>query len=260
MVWSPAGLLFTLGAIDFAGGTVVHVNSGVAGLVVAGMIGPRIGWPREPMPPHNLALVFVGTGLLWTGWIGFNAGSALEAGGLAALALMNTMIAPAAGALAWMGAEAVRSGKPSLLGGASGAVAGLVAITPAAGVAGPLGSIILAGVTASLCYLFIAKVKQRWQLDDSLDVFGIHGLGGILGSLGTAIVAAPAVGGFGAEDYSIFAQLGRQAAAVLVAISWSAAGSAIAMLLVRRVVRTRHDEEGEREGLDIVDHGERAYN
>jgi Amt family ammonium transporter len=260
MVWSPGGLLFTLGAIDFAGGTVVHVNAGVAGLVAAAMIGPRIGWPREPMPPHNLALVLVGTGLLWTGWVGFNAGSALEAGGLASLALMNTMVAPAAGAIAWMGMEAWRSGKPSLLGGASGAVPGLVAVTPAAGVAGPLGSMMLGAVTASLCYLFIARVKQRWGLDDSLDVFGIHGLGGIIGSLGTAIVAAPALGGFGAEGYAMLPQLWKQAAAVVIAMLWSAGGSAIAFLAVGRLVRVRHEEDSEREGLDIVDHGERAYN
>lgn len=260
MVWSPTGLLFTLGAIDFAGGTVIHVNSGIAGLVAAAMIGPRVGWPREPMPPHDLSLVLIGTGLLWTGWIGFNAGSALEAGGLAALALMNTMVAPAAGALSWMGMERLRSGKPSLLGGASGGVAGLVAVTPAAGVAGPLGTILLAAATAAVYYLFIAKAKQRWKIDDSLDVFGIHGLGGILGSLGTAIVASPAAGGFGAEGYAVLPQLGRQTAAVLVAMLWSAGGSALALMLIRRLVPCRHDEEGEREGLDIVDHGERAYN
>jgi Amt family ammonium transporter len=260
MVWSPGGLLFTLGAIDFAGGTVVHVNAGVAGLVAAAMVGPRIGWPREAMPPHNLALVLVGTGLLWAGWVGFNAGSALEAGGIAALALMNTFVAPAAGVIAWMGMEAWRSGKPSLLGGASGAVAGLVAVTPAAGVAGPLGSMMLGAVTASLCYLFIAKVKQRWGLDDSLDVFGIHGLGGIVGSLGTAIVASPALGGFGAEGYAMLPQLWKQSAAVVVAMLWSACGSAAALLIVGRLVRLRHGEDSEREGLDIVDHGERAYN
>lgn len=260
MVWAPQGLLFALGAIDFAGGTVVHVNAGIAGLVGAAMLGPRIGHGREAMPPHNLALVLVGTGLLWVGWIGFNAGSALEANGVAALALLNTMVAAAAGVLAWMGAERWRSGKASLLGGASGAIAGLVAITPAAGVSGPLGAILLGGAAAIACYLFIAKVKGRWGVDDSLDVFGIHGLGGIVGSLGTALVASPAVGGFGAEGLEVGVQLGRQAAAVGVAILWSGAGSALALLIVRALLPLRHEEEAEREGLDIADHGERAYN
>lgn len=259
MVWSPEGLLFGLGAIDFAGGTVVHINAGVAGLVGVAFAGPRLGHLREAMPPHSLALVMVGTGLLWVGWFGFNAGSALEANGLAALALMNTLVAPAAGVMAWMGVERWRSGKPSMLGGASGAVAGLVAVTPAAGVSGPLGAMLLGATSALVCYGFVARVKNRLRWDDSLDVFGIHGLGGIVGSLGTALAALPVLGGHGPEGITLIDQLGRQAAAVGVAIAWSAAGSALAFAIVRAVMPLRHGEEAEREGLDLSDHGERAY-
>src|SRR6478672_8215778 len=199
MVWSSDGLLFKFGAIDFAGGTVVHVNSGVAGLVGVYFAGPRIGHLREAMPPHSLALTMVGAGLLWVGWIGFNAGSALEANGLAAVALINTLVAPAAGALTWMGAERLISGKPSMLGGASGAVAGLVAVTPAAGASGPIGAMLLGLAASIICYGFVGSLKNRLKLDDSLDVFGIHGLGGTTGSIGTAIVALPALGGHAAE-------------------------------------------------------------
>jgi Amt family ammonium transporter len=259
MVWSPDGLLFALGAIDFAGGTVVHINAGVAGLVGLAMAGPRIGHLKEAMPPHSLALVMIGTGLLWVGWIGFNAGSALEANGVAALALLNTLVAPAAGALAWMGLERWRSGKPSMLGGASGAVAGLVAVTPAAGVSGPLGAILLGAAAAGICYAFVAKAKNRLRWDDSLDVFGIHGLGGIVGSLGTAVAALPALGGFGPAGMEFWPQLGRQGAAVMVAILWSAGGSALAFAVVKTLLPLRFGEDAEREGLDISDHGERAY-
>jgi Amt family ammonium transporter len=259
MVWSPGGLLFGLGAIDFAGGTVVHINAGVAGLVGLYVAGPRIGHLKEAMPPHSLALVMVGTGLLWVGWIGFNAGSALEANGIAALALFNTMVAPAAGVLTWMAAEALRSGKPSMLGGASGAVAGLVAVTPAAGVSGPLGAMLLGAAASFACYCFVARVKNRLRWDDSLDVFGIHGLGGITGSLGTALVALPIMGGQGAAEMNFVSQLGRQSAAVLIAIAWSGAGSLLAFVLVRALIPLRHAEDGEREGLDLSDHGERAY-
>jgi Amt family ammonium transporter len=259
MVWAPEGLLFRFGAIDFAGGTVVHINSGVAGLVGVYFAGARIGHLREAMPPHSLALTMVGAGLLWVGWFGFNAGSALEANGLAAVAMMNTFVAPAAGILAWMGAERAVSGKPSLLGGASGAVAGLVAVTPAAGVSGPVGAIVLGAVAGLVCYGFVGSLKNRLQLDDSLDVFGIHGLGGIVGSIGTALVALPALGGHGGPDYAFGWQLLRQVAAVAVAIGWSAAGSALCFGLVRAVMPLRHAREAEREGLDIADHGERAY-
>jgi Amt family ammonium transporter len=260
MVWASEGLLFRFGAIDFAGGTVVHINSGIAGLVGVAFAGPRIGHLKEPMPPHSLALTMVGAGLLWVGWFGFNAGSALEANGLAAIAMVNTFVAPAAGLLTWMCAERVISGKPSMLGGASGAVVGLVAVTPAAGVSGPIGAMLLGIVAGLICYGFVGSLKNRLKLDDSLDVFGIHGLGGIVGSLGTAFVAVPALGGHGLEDYSIGWQLLRQVSAVAVAIGWSAAGSAICFALVRSVLPFRHLRDAEREGLDIADHGERAYN
>ena len=259
MVWASEGLLFKFGAIDFAGGTVVHINSGIAGLVGVAFAGARIGHLREAMPPHSLALTMVGAGLLWVGWFGFNAGSALQANELAAVAMMNTFVAPAAGLLAWMGAEQLVSGKPSMLGGASGAVAGLVAVTPAAGVSGPVGAIFLGAVASVVCYGFVGSLKNRLQLDDSLDVFGIHGLGGIVGSIGTAFVALPVLGGHAAIDYSLGWQLLRQLAAVGVAIAWSAAGSALCFALVKIVMPLRHPRDAEREGLDISDHGERAY-
>lgn len=260
MVWSADGLMFRFGAIDFAGGTVVHVNSGVAGLVGVAFAGKRIGHLREAMPPHSLALTMVGAGLLWVGWFGFNAGSALEANGLAALAMVNTLVAPAAGLLAWMAAERLVSGKPSMLGGASGAVAGLVAVTPAAGSSGPIGAMLLGAVASLACYGFVSSVKNRLELDDSLDVFGIHGLGGIIGSIGTAFVALPLLGGHANLDYRLGHQLLAQAAAVGLAGTWSAAGSALCFSLVRLVMPLRHPRDAEREGLDIADHGERAYN
>jgi Amt family ammonium transporter len=260
MVWASHGLLFAMGAIDFAGGTVVHINAGIAGLVGVAFAGPRIGHLKEAMPPHSLALTMVGAGLLWVGWFGFNAGSALEANGLAAVAMVNTFAAPAAGVLAWMGIERVVSGKPSMLGGASGAVAGLVAVTPAAGVSGPVGAMLLGALASLACYGFVGSLKNRLRLDDSLDVFGIHGLGGIVGSIGTALVALPALGGHGGADYAFGHQLLAQLAAVAVAIAWSAAGSAACFAVVRRVTPLRYDREREREGLDLSDHGERAYN
>jgi Amt family ammonium transporter len=259
MVWSSEGLLFRFGAIDFAGGTVVHINSGVAGLVGVAFAGARIGHLKEAMPPHSLALTMVGAGLLWVGWFGFNAGSALEANGLAAVAMVNTLVAPAAGLLTWMAAERLVSGKPSMLGGASGAVAGLVAVTPAAGVSGPIGAMLLGVVASLVCYGFVGSLKNRLRLDDSLDVFGIHGLGGIIGSIGTAVVAMPALGGHAAADYSLGWQLVRQLSAVAIAITWSAAGSALCFTVVKLVVPLRHGRDAEREGLDLADHGERAY-
>jgi len=260
MVWASDGLLFKFGAIDFAGGTVVHINSGVAGLVGVFFAGSRIGHLKEAMPPHSLALTMVGAGLLWVGWFGFNAGSALEANGLAAVAMINTFVAPAAGLLTWMAAERIVSGRPSMLGGASGAVAGLVAVTPAAGASGPIGAMLL-GVAASLvCYGFVGSLKNRLRLDDSLDVFGIHGLGGITGSIGTAIVALPALGGHAPADYSLGWQLVRQISAVGAAIGWSAAGSTLCFGAVKLLLPLRHGRDAEREGLDISDHGERAYN
>ena len=260
MVWASDGFLFKFGAIDFAGGTVVHINSGIAGLIGVAFAGSRIGHLKEAMPPHSLALTMVGAGLLWVGWFGFNAGSALEASGLAAVAMVNTLVAPAAGLLAWMGLERLVSGKPSMLGGASGAVAGLVAITPAAGASGPIGAMLLGMAASLVCYGFVGSLKNRLRLDDSLDVFGIHGLGGITGSIGTAVVALPMLGGHGGADYSLGWQLLRQVAAVAVAIAWSAVGSAACFGIVRAVMPLRHARDAEREGLDIADHGERAYN
>ena len=260
MVWASDGFIFKLGAIDFAGGTVVHVNAGVAGLVAVLFVGRRSGFPKVAMPPHNLALALLGTGLLWVGWFGFNAGSALEASGLAAVAMLNTLLAPAAGILTWMAIEARRAGKPSLLGGASGAIAGLVAVTPAAGISGPLGAMLLGVVASGACYSFITKVKHRAKLDDSLDVFGIHGVGGIVGSIATAVVALPALGGHAAADYALTHQLWVQAAAVAVAAGWSGVGSAILLSAIRLVARLRPNEEAEREGLDLSEDGESAYN
>ena len=260
MVWSSGGLLARFGAIDFAGGTVVHINSGVAGLVGVAFAGSRIGYLKEAMPPHSLALTMVGAGLLWVGWFGFNAGSALEANGLAAVAMVNTLVAPAAGLLGWMGLERLVSGKPSMLGGASGVVAGLVAVTPAAGASGPIGAIMLGFAASLVCYAFVGSLKNRLRLDDSLDVFGIHGLGGIVGSIGTAVVALPELGGHAAADYSLGWQLVRQLGAVVVAIGWSAVGSALCFGIVKTVLPLRHARDAEREGLDIADHGERAYN
>jgi Amt family ammonium transporter len=260
MVWASEGLLFKFGAIDFAGGTVVHINSGVAGLIGVMFAGARVGHLKEAMPPHSLALTMVGAGLLWVGWFGFNAGSALEANGLAAVAMVNTLVAPAAGLFAWMGLERMVSGKPSMLGGASGAVAGLVAVTPAAGSSGPIGAMLLGMLASLVCYGFVGSLKNRLRLDDSLDVFGIHGLGGITGSIGTAVVALPILGGHGGPGYAFGHQMIAQLAAVAVAIAWSAAGSAICFAVVRRLVPLRHGRDAEREGLDIADHGERAYN
>jgi Amt family ammonium transporter len=260
MVWASEGFLFGLGAIDFAGGTVVHINSGIAGLIGVAFAGPRIGHLKEPMPPHSLALTMTGAGLLWVGWFGFNAGSALEANGLAAVAMMNTFVAPAAGLLSWMGVERLVSGKPSMLGGASGAVAGLVAVTPAAGVSGPIGAMVLGVAASMICYGFVGSLKNRLRLDDSLDVFGIHGLGGIAGSIGTAVVALPALGGHGGAGYALGHQLAVQLAAVAVAIAWSAAGSALCFAAVKAIIPLRRARDEEREGLDIADHGERAYN
>jgi Amt family ammonium transporter len=260
MVWTSGGLIFGMGALDFAGGTVVHINAGIAGLVGVLFAGKRIGFLREMTPPHSLGMTLIGTGLLWVGWFGFNAGSNLEATGGAAVALMNTLACPAAAAVTWLVAERVFSGKPSLLGGASGVIAGLVAVTPAAGTSGIMGSMVL-GVAASLgAYWFVGSLKAKLKLDDSLDVFGIHGIAGIIGSIGTGIVSAPSLGGFGAEGFVIAAQTVTQIKAVLIAIAWSGAGSAIVWAILKYTVGLRVADDEEREGLDISDHGERAYN
>jgi ammonium transporter, Amt family len=262
MVWGAGGLLLGMGALDFAGGTVVHINSGVAALVAALVLGPRLGYLKEPIPPHNLTITFIGACLLWVGWFGFNAGSNLEANGLTAQAFLNTITAPAAAALAWGLGEKFTRGHASLLDFASGAVAGLVAITPAAGIAGTMGSIVLGAIAGLVCLWAVATLKPMLKYDDALDVFGIHAVGGIVGALGTAIFGAPGLGGFaGGDDYNMFAQLGTQAIAVVVAIVWSGVVALIAMLIVRAVFGgLRVTESAETDGLDISSHGEHAYN
>ena len=262
MVWAAPGLLFGMGALDFAGGTVVHINSGIAALVAAIVLGPRIGFMKEPMAPHNLTFTFVGASLLWVGWFGFNAGSALEANGVAAQAFLNTVTAPAAAALAWALGEKMLRGHASLLGAASGAIAGLVAITPAAGLAGTAGAIVLGAVAGFVCLWAVVWLKPRFRYDDTLDVFGIHGVGGILGALGTAIVSAPSLGGFGpgGDEYSVGGQLVTQLTAVAIAIVWSAVVAFVALLIVKAVMGLRVSEAAESDGLDLSSHGERAYN
>ncbi len=266
---AKAGWLWQKGALDFAGGTVVHINAAVAGLVGAFMIGKRIGYGREHMAPHSLTMTMIGASLLWVGWFGFNAGSALEAGDVAALAFINTLLATAAAAVSWVLGEWITKGKPSMLGGASGAVAGLVAITPAAGFVGPMGGLIIGLVAGVVCLWGVNGLKRLIGADDSLDVFGVHGVGGILGALLTGVFAAPQLGGQGifdyttnkmsADPYSIASQVLIQGEAVLTTIVWSAVVSLVAYKLVDIVIGLRVPEEQEREGLDITSHGESAY-
>ena len=261
MVWSGAGLFFQMGALDFAGGTVVHINSGVAALVAAIVLGPRLGYMKEPIAPHNLVFTYIGASLLWVGWFGFNAGSALGANGLAAQAFLNTITAPAAAAIAWAVGEKITRGHASALGFVSGAVAGLVAITPAAGMAGTFGAIVLGAVTGFVCLWAVVTLKPMLKYDDSLDVFGIHGVGGIVGAIGTAIVAMPGLGGFAADDYNVGGQLVTQILAVGVAIVWSGVVAFIAMMIVKAIFGgARVPESSESDGLDLSSHGERAYN
>jgi len=260
MVWEGRGLFFTMGALDFAGGTVVHINAGVSALVAAIMLGKRRGYPSERMPPHSLTLTMVGTGLLWVGWFGFNAGSALEANGSAALAMINTFVATAAAGLAWMLTERAMGHKASALGFCSGIIAGLVAITPAAGNSGPFGAIVLGALASVVCFFFVAKVKPALGYDDSLDAFGIHGVGGIIGAIGTAIVYTPSLGGPGGADYAIGGQLVTQVSAVVATIVISTIGTAIAITIARALTGLRVSPEVELEGLDLGEHGERAYN
>ncbi|WP_324829077.1 ammonium transporter [Qipengyuania zhejiangensis] len=260
MVWAGGGLLFEDGALDFAGGTVVHINAGVSGLVLAYLLGKRRGYPAEPMPPHSLTLTMVGTGLLWVGWFGFNAGSALEADGSAGLAMINTFVATAAGALTWMVIERAAGHKGSALGFCSGVIAGLVAVTPAAGNSGPFGAILLGIVASAVCYFAVAKAKAKFGYDDSLDAFGIHGIGGIVGAIGTAVVYQPFLGGPGDGSTALGAQLGVQVFSVLVTIVWAAVGTLVAGLIVKTLIGLRVTEETEVDGLDIGEHGERAYN
>ncbi|BCJ89342.1 ammonium transporter [Terrihabitans soli] len=266
-----AGLLWGFGAIDFAGGTVVHINAGIAGLVGALVLGPRIGYGREVLAPHSLTLTMVGASLLWVGWFGFNAGSNLEANAYAALASVNTFVATAGAILGWLFIEWIAKGKPSLLGAASGAVAGLVAITPAAGFAGPMGSIVLGLVAGVVCFFFCSTVKNALGYDDSLDVFGVHCVGGIIGAIATGILVNPDLGGAGVVDYTldngagtagayVFAtQVMAQVKAVGITLLWSGIGSFILFKIVDLVMGLRVSAESEREGLDINSHGERAY-
>ncbi|MEY4294913.1 MAG: ammonium transporter [Pseudomonadota bacterium] len=268
VVTKAAGWLFAKGALDFAGGTVVHINAGIAGLVGAYVIGKRIGYGRESMAPHSLTLTMVGASLLWVGWFGFNAGSALEANGSAALAFVNTLFATAAACLSWCAAEALSKGKASMLGAASGAVAGLVAITPAAGFVGVGGALAIGLLAGAICLWGVSGLKRMLGADDSLDVFGVHGVGGILGALLTGVFAAPSLGGTGiydyvtnkvAADYSIMDQVIIQATAVGTTLVWSGVVAFISYKLVDMVIGLRVSEEEEREGLDISSHGETAY-
>jgi ammonium transporter, Amt family len=266
-VTANAGMLWQWGALDFAGGTVVHINAGVAGLVGAFVIGKRVGYGREAMAPHSLTMTMIGASMLWVGWFGFNAGSNLEASGGAALAFINTLIATAAATLSWTFGEWMSKGKPSMLGAASGAVAGLVAITPACGFVGVSGGLIIGLIAGIVCLWGVNGLKRMLGADDSLDVFGVHGVGGILGAILTGIFAAPSLGGLGfpdwvtmkPADYSIATQVWVQIKAVLVTVVWSAVVSFIAFKLVDMVVGLRVSEEEEREGLDINSHGETAY-
>ena len=261
MVWDGAGLIFNLGAIDFAGGTVVHINAGIAALVAAYLVGPRVGIGRDMMAPHSMTLTLVGAAILWVGWFGFNAGSNLEATGGATLAMINTFVATAGAIIGWSLIEAMTRGKASMLGAASGMIAGLVAITPACGTTGPVGAIVLGFVAAIICYFFVSTVKVKGGYDDSLDVFGIHGVGGIVGAIGTGILCAPSLGGTGfvAEAGTMGAQLYAQIVAVLITIVWSGVGSAVILFIVKAVVGLRVAEEEERIGLDLSSHGEAAY-
>jgi ammonium transporter, Amt family len=271
-ITADAGLVYKWGALDFAGGTVVHINAGIAGLVGCFMLGKRIGFGKELMAPHSLTLTMVGAALLWVGWFGFNAGSNLEANGTAALALINTFVAASAAGVAWLFAEWAAKGKPSLLGMVSGAVAGLVAVTPASGFGGPMGCLVLGLVAGAVCFFFCTTVKNALKYDDSLDVFGIHCVGGILGAIATGILVNPALGGVGIPDYTlkpgelavadyVFATaVLAQIKGVLLTIVWSGVGSFVLFKIVDVIVGLRVTTEQEREGLDIAEHGERSYN
>jgi len=270
-ITSGAGWLAQAGALDFAGGTVVHINAGIAGLVGCLMLGKRVGYGKEAMTPHSLTMTLIGASLLWVGWFGFNAGSNLEANGTTALAFVNTMLATCAAAMSWLFAEWALKGKPSLLGMVTGAVAGLVAVTPASGYAGPMGAIVLGLVVSPVCLFFVSTVKNGFGYDDALDVFGVHCIGGILGALATGILVNPDLGGIGITDYTnitgnnagvyVFAdQMMAQIKAVVATLVWSGVGSAILYKFVDIVIGLRVPVDAEREGLDLAEHGERAYN
>ncbi|MBN7806216.1 ammonium transporter [Agrobacterium rosae] len=260
MVWDAKGYLFGLGALDFAGGTVVHINAGVAGLIGAIMVGKRTGFGKDMMAPHSMTLTYVGAAMLWVGWFGFNAGSNLEASGGAMLATVNTFVATAAAILSWCLVESFTRGKASMLGAASGMIAGLVAITPAAGIVGPMGAIVMGAIVSPLCYFFVSVVKNKFGYDDTADVFGVHGVGGIFGALATGIFASASLGGVGyAGEQTMSGQFLVQLQAVVVTLLWTGIGSAILYKVVDLIVGLRVPVEAEREGLDLASHGEAAY-
>lgn len=260
MVWDSTGLFFKMGAMDFAGGTVVHINAGIAAFVGALLIGPRVGFGKDNMAPHSMTLTMVGASILWVGWFGFNAGSALAANGTAALAMINTFVATAAAILSWSLVEAMARGKASMLGAASGMVAGLVAVTPACGFAGPLGSVLLGLIVSPICYFFVTTVKSKFGYDDSLDVFGVHCIGGITGALLTGIFASTSLGGVGyGKGVTMASQEMVQIEAVLTTIIWCGVISFILYKIVDMVIGLRVTTDEEREGLDLSSHGEMAY-
>jgi ammonium transporter, Amt family len=260
MVWDSDGLIYGWGALDFAGGTVVHINAGIAALVGCLIIGKRVGYGKDNMAPHSMTLTMVGASMLWVGWFGFNAGSNLEANGGAGLAMINTFVATAGAILAWVVLEIILRGKASMLGAVSGMVTGLVAVTPAAGFAGPVGAIVLGALASVAAYFFVSSVKHRLNYDDSLDVFGIHGVAGIIGAVGTAVVNDPSMGGIGYGGAALGTQLMIQIQAVLVTVVWCGVASLVLYKLVDMLMGLRVKEEAEREGLDLTSHGERAYN
>jgi ammonium transporter, Amt family len=259
MVWDAAGLIFNMGAIDFAGGTVVHINAGIAALVGCLLIGKRVGFGKENMAPHSMVMTMIGASMLWVGWFGFNVGSNLEANGGATLAMVNTFIATAAATLAWSLLEGLQRGKASMLGAASGMVTGLVAVTPACGTIGPMGAIALGVLAVLACYFFVTVVKAKFKYDDSLDVFGIHGIGGIVGAILTGVFTAGSLGGVKGDDYSIGAQVWIQIEAVAITIVWSGIVAFIAYKIADMIVGLRVEADVERQGLDLTSHGEQAY-
>ncbi|OLP60189.1 ammonia channel protein [Xaviernesmea oryzae] len=260
MVWDANGYLFGLGALDFAGGTVVHINAGMAGLVGALLVGKRTGYGRDMMAPHSMTLTYVGAAMLWFGWFGFNAGSNLEASSGAMLATVNTFVATAAAILSWSAVEAFTRGKASMLGAASGMIAGLVAVTPAAGIVGPMGAIVMGIIVSPLCYFFVSVIKNKFGYDDTADVFGVHGIGGIFGALATGIFASASLGGVGyAGEQTMSGQFLVQLQAVAITLVWTGVGSAILYKIVDIIVGLRVPVEAEREGLDLASHGEAAY-
>lgn len=260
MVWDSAGLLFALGALDFAGGTVVHINAGIAGLIGCILIGARTGLGRDMMAPNSMTLTLVGAAILWVGWFGFNAGSNLEANGGTTLALLNTFTATAGAIVTWVIVESIIRGKASMLGAASGLVAGLVAVTPAAGLVGPIGGIALGAIASLGCYFFVSVVKPALGFDDSLDVFGIHGIGGIIGAIGTGVFVSASLGGTGyGEGITMADQVWIQIVAVALTIAWCGIGSLILFKIVDLIIGLRPSVDIEREGLDLTSHGEAAY-